>query len=179
MRATRIVLAGAPGGGKTTVLQALAMRGFAVAADSARSIIRERHARSLPPRPPPLEFAEAVLRRDIAQYDEHEEVPGLVFFERGVVDAIGMLHELGAMPEARLQGLLSAYPYHPRVFIFPAWEAIYVTDAERDQTFVDAERVHLGSARWYRRCGYEVIEVPKVDVAQRCAHVLRALSASA
>jgi len=179
MPPSRIVFAGAPGGGKTAVLQALALRGFPVAADSARSIIRARRARSLAPRPAPLEFAEATLRQDIEQYDEHACRSGLVFFERGVVDAMGMLHELGALPKDRMQALLAAHPYHPRVFMFPAWKAIYANDAERDQTFADAERVHRSSAHWYRRCGYDVVEVPKVDIEQRCAHVLQALGAAA
>jgi predicted ATPase len=36
----------------------------------------------------------------------------LTFYERGVVDALGMLHEVGALTENELKALLSAYPYH-------------------------------------------------------------------
>jgi predicted ATPase len=28
---------------------------------------------------------------------------------------------------------------------------------------------------WYRRCGYEVIEVPKASVTDRCDFILQAL----
>ena len=179
MPTRRIVFAGGPGSGKTTLLDALQVRGYAVAADSARCIIRDRKSRSLPPRPPAREFAETVLRADIRQYRELESGPGPVFFERGIVDALCVLHETGAMPERELEALLSAYPYDPRVFVFPPWEAIYVTDAERDQTFAEAQGVHRAACAWYRRCGYEIVEVPRVDVERRCAFVLSAIDAAA
>src|SRR5215467_8633327 len=105
MAPQRIVFAGGPGSGKTTVLRALELRGYAVVADSARSIIQARKARSLSPRPAPLEFAEAILRQDIEQYGEQASRAGLVFFERGIVDALGMLHEVGALSESELQAV--------------------------------------------------------------------------
>ena len=179
MASQRIVFAGGPGSGKSTLLRALQLRGYAVAADSARDIIQARKSRLLSPRPPPLEFAQAILRQDIQQYDEQASRSGLIFFERGVVDAIGMLHALGALQDNELQEFLLAYPYHRQVFLFPPWEAIYANDAERDQTFVEAERVYRGASEWYQRCGYELVEVPKVGVVERCAYVLQVLGAAA
>lgn len=178
MPAQRVVFAGGPGSGKSTLLRALQLLGYAVVADSARSIIQARRSRSLSPRPPSLEFAQAILRQDIQQYDEQASRSGLVFFERGVVDALGMLHEVGALPANELQALLSAHPYHPQVFLFPPWEAIYANDAERDQTFIEAARVCRGASEWYRRCGYELVEVPKVGVTERCGYVLQVLGAA-
>jgi len=175
----RVVFAGGPGGGKTTLLCALQLRGYAVVADSARTIIQARTSRSLSPRPSPLEFAQAVLRQDIQQYGELASRSGFVFFERGVIDALGMLHEVGALPDDELCALLSAYPYHRQVFLFPPWEAIYVNDAQRDQTFVEAACVYRRTSEWYQRSGYELVEVPKVGVAERCAYILRVLGAAA
>ena len=179
MPAQRVVFAGGPGSGKTTLLHALQARGYAVVADSARAIIQARRGRSLTPRPAPLEFAHAILRQDIQQYDEQASASGIVFFERGVVDALGMLHELKALPDNELRTLLSAYPYHRQVFLFPPWEAIYATDAERDQTFVEAVRVYRAAHEWYQRCGYEVVEVPTAGVIERCAYVLQSLGTAA
>lgn len=179
MPAQRIVLAGGPGSGKTTLLHALKLQGYAVVADSARCIIQDRRSRSLSPRPAPLEFAQAILRQDIRQYEEQASRSGLVFFDRSTVDALGMLHDIGGLPANELEDFLSAYPYHRQVFLFPPWEAIYVNDAERDQTFDEAAHVYRGVFEWYQRCGYEVVEVPRGVVAQRCAYVLQALGSAA
>lgn len=178
MAPRRVVFTGGPGAGKTAVLQALRLQGHTVANDTARAIIRDRRRRSLEARPSPLEFAQAILLADIAQYGVQAS-SGLVFFERGVVDALGMLHELGAMRPHELQERLSAYAYHRRVFVFPPWEAIYATDDERDHTFAEAAGVYQRSLDWYRHCGYETIEVPEATVAQRCAFVLESLSSTA
>jgi predicted ATPase len=39
------------------------------------------------------------------------------------------------------------------VFVLPPWEAIFVNDAERDQSFAHALDVHAKIVRWYRACG--------------------------
>lgn len=171
--ALRVVFCGGPGAGKTTVLQALQRQGHPVAQDSARAVIQARMGR-----PPPLEFAQCILERDIAQYRSHLAA-GPVFFERGVVDALGMLHEAASLPASELQDLLRTYPYHRQVFLFPPWEEIYTRDAERDQTYPQAVRVCQHTADWYLRCGYDVVEVPKTTVQDRCAFVLRTLRTAA
>jgi predicted ATPase len=116
------------------------------------------------------------LRRDIEKYQREGQDSHCVFFDRGVVEAIGMLHENMPRPADELAGMLSVYAFHPTVFILPPWEAIYVTDAERDQTFADAVRVHDKVESWYRSCGYVLHEVPRLSVAQRAEHVLRLLA---
>jgi len=62
------------------------------------------------------------------------------------------------------------------VFVLPPWKAIYVNDAERDHTFEHVESVHRITLEWYRRCGYTLIEIPRVSVTDRCTYVLQALS---
>jgi predicted ATPase len=72
----------------------------------------------------------------------------------------------------------SKYQYFPKVFVLPPWKAIYVNDAERDHTFEHAESVNRIAQEWYCRCGYQLIEAPKVSVAERCTYVLQALANS-
>jgi len=173
----RIVLTGGPGAGKTTLLAALRTRGYKAVDESARAIIQERLANGLSPRPPALEFARQILHRDIAKYQQPAELD-LVFFDRGIVEALGMVNEAARLEAHELRDLLSQYPYDRRVFALPPWEAVYTTDSERDQTFAESQRVHESVTRWYRRCGYEIIEVPIGPVAQRCVHVLEAIGRS-
>ena len=60
----------------------------------------------------------------------------------------------------------------------PPWKAIYVNDAERDHTFEHAESVNRITQEWYRRCRYQIVDVPWVSVAEQCTYVLEALSDS-
>ena len=172
----RVVLAGGPGAGKTSVIERLAEKGYHCAPDVARSVIRQRLAAGLSPRPAPAEFAQAVLEGDVANY-ETAPADRVSFFERGVVDALGSLLGCGALTAEACQARVDRYPYHPTVLLFPPWAAIYRTDSERDQTFTEAVHVYGRVKAWYARCGYELLEVPPGSVDERVRFVERAIAA--
>ena len=176
---SRIVITGGPGAGKTTLLLALQARGYTIVGDSARTIIQDRRRRGLSPRPNAQEFVHETLRMDIENFVHYAATPGHVFFERGVLDALCGLDRVEPLNESELSTWLSKYQYCSKVFVLPPWKEIYVQDAERDHTFEHAEWVNSITHEWYRRLGrYQLIEVPKVSVAERCTYVLQALANS-
>lgn len=170
----RVVITGGPGAGKTALLGELSRLGYATVDDTPRAIIRSRRARGLSPRPPPLEFAEEVLRREIEQYDLHGgSAP--TFFDRGVVDALLMVAHAAPERSAEVAALAAKHPYHPVAIFLPPWEQIYVNDDERDHPFSHAVRVYESLVEWYESCGYQIAPLPKVPVAERCRIVLSLL----
>src|SRR5262245_8684162 len=169
----RFVITGGPGTGKTTGLRALAERGYTHAAESARVIIRERLASGLSPRPPLAEFGNEILRRDIARYRETRITDRPVFFDRGIVDALGILDQQQAISPEEVAGYVRSFPYNEVVLLMPPWEAIYRTDSERDQTFTEAVQVCEELRTWYTRCGYETIEVPRTAIDHRVNFILQ------
>jgi len=171
----RFVMTGGPGAGKTTVLQALAARGYPHAEESARVIIRERLARGLRPRPPLAQFGYEMLQRDIARYRAMRATDHPVLFDRGIVDALGILDEQQAMSLGEIQAYVRSFPYNKVVLLMPPWEAMYRTDAERDQTFAESVRVCESLRMWYARWGYEPIEVPRTAIDQRVTFVLQTI----
>jgi predicted ATPase len=172
------VITGGPGAGKTTLLLALQARGYTIVGDSARAIIQDRRRRGLSPRPNAYDFVHETLRMDIENFVHHAATPGHVFFERCVLDALCGLDRITPLNASDLSMWLSKYQYCSKVFVLPPWNAIYVNDAERDHTFEHAESVNRIAQEWYRRCGYQVIEVPMVSVDERCMYVLEALANS-
>ena len=172
-----VVITGGPGVGKTSLLKELALRGFATVGDTARELIAERKRNGLTPRPPPLEFAEEIFLRDSTQYRAASQRTSIVFFDRGIPDALGMLAQVRPLKAGELEARLAEFVYHSAVFILPPWEIIFVQDAERDQTFADALLVDDALKRWYTRCGFRLVEVPRATVGERCEFVLRELAA--
>ena len=56
------------------------------------------------------------------------------------------------------------FRYHSRVFIAPPWEEIFRQDRERKQDFEEAVRTYEVLAETYAKCGYELVELPRVSV---------------
>jgi len=174
-----VVVTGGPGAGKTTLLAELSASGYAIVEDSARAFIAERLDRGESARPDALGFAREIFRRDLEKYLNQPRSARWVFFDRGLIDALGLLHEASALPSGELTTILAAYPFHPTVFVLPPWEIIYANDAERDQSFAEAVHVHVKVVEWYQACGYVLNEVPRLSAAQRAAHVLGVLGQTA
>lgn len=172
----RVIVTGAPGVGKTTLLAELSRLGYDTVAESAREVISERLARGESPRPAPEAFAREVYRRDKLKYLIHESKDQLTFFDRSAVESLGMVNDVEPLSAAALQAELCALSFHPTVFLLPPWEEIYCVDAERDHTFAHAMRVHESLLGWYATCGYSIHQVPRASVPERANHLLYALS---
>ena len=177
-RMHRVILTGGPGAGKTTLLGELARLGHRVVEESARAIIAERLASGESPRPGLLDFAREILRRDVEKFERAASGPGWVFFDRGAVEALGMVYEAAPLPKGELRDLLSKYRFNDNVFVLPPWPDIYANDAQRDQSFEESVRVHAAVVAWYTACGYQIHEVPRDAVALRARHILGVLGAS-
>ena len=146
--------------------------------DSARAIIQDRLRRGLKARPDPAEFAAAILHMDRERYRQAPTEADLVFFDRAIPDALCMLNDLGLLSMAEAGQSVLNFPYCRQVFVAPPWEEIYTTDNERDQRFSESVRVHRRARDWYGALGFELIELPRVSVEQRCEFVLQQLRLS-
>jgi len=168
----RFIFTGGPGTGKTSTMVELARRGYVCVPEVARAVIAERVKNGLPPRPEPRAFANEILARDQSHYDITSVGAAPVFFDRGLPDALGMLHADGWLTLAHARTELEQRPYNRHAFIFPAWEQIYCVDTERDQSFDRATQVEEELGAWYRLLGFTLHEVPKVDVVNRADFIV-------
>ncbi|MFT7245506.1 MAG: putative ATPase [Candidatus Azotimanducaceae bacterium] len=169
----RVVLTGGPGSGKSTTLGALVKCGFEIRSDSARTIITRRKAKGLSPRPEPAEFAQEIITAELSSFQAATTSP--TFFERGVVDALGMAQHAGVMDATALSEMAAQLRYCDKVFLFPPWQEIYVTDAERDQTLEEAAAVYRSTLAWYPKFGYDLVEVPFGSPENRAKFILAEL----
>src|SRR5215469_1307912 len=102
-----VIVTGGPGVGKTTLLAELAAMGYTTVEESARAIISERLAAGLSPRPSLAEFAREILDRDIEKYVAQSQTSEWVFFDRGLIDALGMIQEVSPMAQEEVQAILT------------------------------------------------------------------------
>ena len=165
-----VMISGCSGGGKSTLLAELAMRGYVVVAEPGRRIIAEERVGdgSALPWADPAAFARRALAMSIA---DHEAACGLTFFDRGVVDAaVAIVATRGDRPTSVI-----ARNRYDLLFLAPPWPEIYVNDADRhhslEKALLDYERVRQA----YIDAGYEPITLPRDTVAARADFVLAKL----
>jgi predicted ATPase len=166
-----VIITGGPGTGKTTLIDALGTAGYPVARDGARAIIQYRNVIGGPWHDPDL-FGELMLSWDVRTYHWALEQTGPVFFDNGVPSDVGYWRLLGRPVPAHLTEAVRAYRYHPVVFVAPPWPEIYRTDTERTQTFAHSERVYGYVRRTFPDLGYQLIDLPRCDPAERARFVL-------
>ncbi|NIJ18931.1 putative ATPase [Sphingomonas naasensis] len=173
-----VAVSGCSGGGKSTLIDALAARGFATVPEPGRRIVGElrlERGEALPW----VDLA-AFARRAIAMAIEDraaaEAMPGWVFFDRGVVDAaVALAHATG---EDVVAPLARAHRYHRRVFLAPPWPEIWTGDSARLHDLGDAEAEYARLAAAWPALGYEVQVLPRTSVAHRVEWMLAALGAA-
>jgi predicted ATPase len=100
-----------------------------------------------------------------------------VFFDRGIPELIGYSYLVNAAVSTACKEAAEKYRYNHDVFLAPPWEEIYQNDVERKQDFKEAVATYDAIKRAYLECGYAVIELPKVSVAERVNFILQAIKA--
>ena len=165
------ILTGAPGSGKTAILDLLADSVHCVG-EPARRVLADQRAiggRGTPDRDPGL-FVELLLERSIADHRAAEAVDGPVLFDRGIPDCVAyaQLLEVDVSPSI---DATERHRYHSEVLILEPWEDIYVTDDERTMSFVETLGFHSLLVDAYERAGYQLIVVPRRPAEDRAGFV--------
>lgn len=164
-----VVISGGPGSGKSTLIDALALLGYAHTVEAGRSVIQAQLAsggRALP-WDDRQAFAKQMLKHDVRSYRAAQRQPGPVLCDRGIPDIVGYL-QLEQLPVSGcLLHAAKTFRYHRRIFIAPPWPEIYRQDTERKQSFEIAEQTWRAMLSVYRSLDYELIDIPFDSVAAR------------
>lgn len=168
------IFTGAPGAGKTSVIEALRARGFSCVDEVGRQIIKEQMAIGGDGHQggDRFKYRELMLSRSIYTYQAVEEREAPVFFDRGIPDLIGYGALIGAGTPPHILEATALFRSNKRVFIFSSWPEIYGQDDERKQDFAEAHETWRVMAETYPQSGYELIEVPHMGISERVDFVL-------
>ncbi|QEE27403.1 AAA family ATPase [Terriglobus albidus] len=172
-----VILSGCSGGGKSSLLEELARRGYRVVEEPGRRIVREEPEQggSALPWIDVAAFLRRAITVSLADLDVAPS-QGWVFFDRGLIDAASALQHVTG--ESVLEELGRKHRYYPQVFLTPPWPEIYGTDAERRHSFDEAMAEYDRLLKTYPILGYEVILLPKIGIRERADFILETLQGS-
>lgn len=170
-RAKLIILTGAPGTGKSAILDAL--RGeFRCMDEPAREVLAEQRAsggRGTWDQDPAL-FVHLLLRRSIEKYEAARRSGGTVIFDRGIPDCVvyALLAESDPTPS---RTAVDAYRYLPQVMFLEPWAEIYRRDDERTVEFEGTVPFSNALRDVYEGSGYTLVAVPRASIEDRADFV--------
>ena len=173
MNAYRFLVTGCSGGGKSTVIEALAESGVNVMPEAGRLIVKQQmieNGRTLPWKDLAA-FIEKLWNTALEQFDSASRINGLVLFDRGFIEALAYwkLHD-SAKFEAGKQEVVHRRYCSP-AFVAPPWRQLFQNDSERRHTFSAAVIEYDAICETLDDLGYDTLEIPKLEIEQRAAFI--------
>lgn len=165
----RYIITGAPGTGKSSLLQELKKKGFCCFSEVSRNIIKEQQSTngSLFPWKNLSGFAEECFFRMTIQLVQANL--GINFYDRAIPDIVAYLKsENLKVPNSYSKNI---YKYNTVVFYLPLWKEIYKNDAQRPESFYTAKKLDKYLRDTYTDFGFTLLEIPKTTVNKRVAFV--------
>lgn len=173
------VLTGASGGGKSTLLAALAERGYKTQPEIGRILVEEQaqSGGAALPWTDPVAFRNLLFQRSLEAYDSYKHTgDDVVIFDRSFLEAIAYCRLIDeAVPDFMTEEAKERRFQDP-VFVCPPWEEIFTQDAERRHDFAYARRDYEANVATYREFGYQIVELPKVSINDRIEILVRAIT---
>jgi predicted ATPase len=170
----KIVITGAPGTGKSTIISELEKQGYACQHEISREVTLEARKRGTEQLflTEPLLFSDLLIKGRTKQFIESNEFEGdFIFFDRGIPDVQSYLNYIGMdyPDDYEKKGKKYRYDF---VFLMPPWEDIYTNDTERYETFEQSLAIHNHLDKTYKKLGYRVVEVPPGTIDKRISYIL-------
>ncbi|TPG55941.1 ATPase [Roseomonas nepalensis] len=172
------VVTGGPGSGKSTLIEALAVGGMRAMPEAGRAIIQDQVeiGGAALPWDDRLAFAELMLGWELRSHREARGHPGVVLFDRGIPDVLGYLNLCALPVPPHVRKAACTFRYNRQVFIAPPWPEIFDQDAERKQTFEEAQATYEAMVSAYGELGYELTHLPKSSVEDRVRFIVDRIS---
>jgi len=171
-----VILSGCSGGGKSTLLEALRLRGHCVVDEPGRRIVSQELASggSALPWGNMKAFAQRAIELSLNDRAQMHRASCWVFFDRGLIDALFALDSCTAC--SSIEQVAAENRFHHKVFLTPPWPEIFVTDNERRQHMSESVEEYKRLLYGYPKLGYEAFISPKNTVEERVNFVLRELA---
>ena len=173
------IITGAPGAGKTEIVEELVKRGYLGLEEVPRKLLEEKTAEKIgiSPFKDVEKFANLVFEEMYKQYKETiKKDDSLCFFDRGIPDVLAYLENSKIPIPDDYYSMLNKCRFEKDVFICPPWKEIYSNDSIRPYPYEDILLLHRQIVSIYDKLGFNLIEIPKLPIAQRADFVVSHLS---
>jgi predicted ATPase len=177
-----VVISGCSGGGKSTLITELSKMGYTVVHEVATKILREQRTVNgdITPGQNPDAFCEQLMLRSVEDFHRAKTMENVlakvIFFDRSYLEGIRYYKMLNTIATNKYDHLINDFRYFDTVYIAPPWEEIFCEDEERRHSYKKSVDDYGRVISFYLKCGYQTIELPKVDVRSRAQFMLSSIA---
>ncbi len=167
------VITGAPGTGKTAIINALKERGYFCVEENSREIISEQiiNGGEILPWKNQIAFENLISSKRAKQYASiHKDE--IYFFDRSTIDCIAYLKANNLETSTKILEGIKNCEFNSNVFYTPIWEKIYTNDSERKESIESAITIEKFLISTYQYFDYTLIEIPKLTIEERVDFIL-------
>lgn len=163
----KYIITGAPGTGKTSIINELKKRKFKCVNENARQIIsKERSTKK------EIIFCENIIAEMRTQEYLKSPKECICFFDRSIFDCIAYLKINNLDITSEILNNIKLCDFNTHVFFTPIWEEIYRTDNERKENIIQARKIEDFILKTYKEYGYKLIEIPKKTIKKRADFII-------
>ena len=173
MKNQKYIITGAPGRGKTSIINELEKRNYYCVHENARKIISKQVITegNILTWKNQIEFEKKIANLRVKEYLASPKNL-ICFFDRSAIDCIAYLKSknLKLLPE--IINSAKKTSFNNTVFYTPIWEEIYLKDNERKENLEQAKRIEISIKDIYKSEGYRLVKVPKLSIKKRADFIL-------
>ena len=176
--AQKIVITGAPGTGKTSIIENLKQKGYHCLEEISRQITLNARKDGIDQLflEKPSVFSDKLFEGRLGQFhvaNAHEEK--IVFLDRGIPDILAYMDFINEDYPAGYIEDCKTFKYE-YAFVLEPWEDIFKSDSERYENFNEAQEIHKHLVDTYQRFDYELLKIPFGSVEERTNFVLNTIN---
>lgn len=178
MNPKKVVIAGGPGTGKTSIITHLKTSGFICFDEISRQVTLQARKDGIEQLflTEPLLFSQKLLEGRTQQFlDASKSSENIVFLDRGLPDVLAYMDYIGDQYPEHFIEACQNYKYD-FIFVLSPWQEIFTSDNERYESFDEAIEIHHHLLETYKRFGYQLIDVPFGSVKNRSNFILDSLN---
>ena len=163
----KYIITGAPGTGKTSIINELKKRTFNCIDEYARKVIsKTRHTHS------EIIACENIIANMRTQEYLNSPKDRLCFFDRSALDCVAYLKINNLDPTSEIHKNIKICNFNTTVFYTPIWERIYKNDNERKENIKQARKIEAFILETYRAYGYKLVQIPKLTITERADFII-------